>query len=158
NIPLAERRRRGYYAVGGNGGSPTWHTPNDLPPVASLPILRRDLEGYLTTIVRVLNAPIYPFDYAAAVDEMKAAGAGYRDRAGSDVDLGAVVDDFDRLRQAFAKWRGDAEGRVSSADAAERRRINGTLRQLARILVPLNYARGERFDHDPAVKLPVVPR
>ena len=24
--------------------------------------------------------------------------------------------------------------------------------------MPLNYARGERFDHDPAVKLPVVPR
>jgi peptidase M28-like protein len=158
NIPLAERQRRGYYAVGGNGGSPTWHTPNDLPPVASLPILRRDLEVYLTTIVRVLNAPIYPFDYSAAVDEMKAAVAGYRDRVGSDVDLSPVVDDFDRLRQAFAQWRGDAERRVPATDAAERRRINATLRRLARILVPLNYARGERFDHDPAVKLPVVPR
>ena len=33
------------------------------------------------------------------------------------------------------------------------------LRLLLRfILVPLGYARGERFDHDPAVKLPAVPR
>ena len=40
----------------------------------------------------------------------------------------------------------------------ERRRLNATLRRLARVLVPLNYSRGERFDHDPAVKLPVVPR
>ena len=30
--------------------------------------------------------------------------------------------------------------------------------RLARVLVPLNYARGERFDHDPAMKLPAVPR
>jgi N-acetylated-alpha-linked acidic dipeptidase len=29
---------------------------------------------------------------------------------------------------------------------------------LARILVPVNYARGERFDHDPAVSLPIVPK
>ena len=28
--------------------------------------------------------------------------------------------------------------------------LNSVLRQIARLLVPLNYARGERFDHDPA--------
>jgi N-acetylated-alpha-linked acidic dipeptidase len=157
NIPIAERQRRGYYAVGGNGGSPTWHTPNDLPPVASLPILQRDLEVYLTTIVRVLNAPLYPFDYVAAVDEIATAVADYRGRAAGEVDLTPVVDDLARLREAVATWRSDAE-RDAAAGAAGRRRANATLRRLARILVPLNYARGERFDHDPAVKLPVVPR
>jgi N-acetylated-alpha-linked acidic dipeptidase len=158
NIPIAERRRRGYYAVGGNGGSPTWHTPNDLPPVASLSVLRRDLEVYLTTLVRVLNAPLYPFDYLAAVDEIATAVADYRDRAAGDVDLTPLVDDLDRLRHALADWRADAEHRVASADPIDRRRANATLRRLARILVPLNYARGERFDHDPAIKLPAVPR
>jgi hypothetical protein len=157
NIPVAERRRRGYYAVGGNGGSPTWHTPNDLPPVASLPILRRDLQVYLTTIVRVVNAPLYPFDYAAAVDEIAKAVTDYRDRAAGEVDLGPVLADLAALRSAIASWRADAERRVTSG-ADERRRLNATLRRLARILVPLNYARGERFDHDPAVKLPAVPR
>jgi hypothetical protein len=39
-----------------------------------------------------------------------------------------------------------------------RRDINARLRRLARILVPINYSRGERFDHDPAVKPGVVPR
>jgi len=145
-------------AVGGNGGSPTWHTPNDLPAVASLPILRRDLEVYVTTLVRVLNAPLYPFDYLAAVDEIAAAVAEYRDRAGADVDLTPLVDDLARLRHAFADWRADADRRAASADPLDRRRANATLRRLARILVPLNYARGERFDHDPAIKLPVVPR
>jgi hypothetical protein len=32
------------------------------------------------------------------------------------------------------------------------------LRRIARLLVPLNYARGERFDHDPALKFGAVPR
>ena len=32
------------------------------------------------------------------------------------------------------------------------------LRRIARLLVPLNYARGERFDHDPALKFGPVPR
>ena len=62
-----------------------------------------------------------------------------------------------RLRSAIESWRSEAERRASQADA-ERRRLNATLRRLARILVPLNYARGERFDHDPALKFGAVPR
>ena len=50
------------------------------------------------------------------------------------------------------------EVRGAPSDAARRRAVNAILRRLARILVPMNYARGERFDHDPAVKFGVVPR
>lgn len=39
-----------------------------------------------------------------------------------------------------------------------RRHANEILRHLARLLVPINYARGERFDHDPATKFGPVPR
>jgi hypothetical protein len=158
NIPVAERQRRGYYAVGGNGGSPTWHTPNDLPPVADLAILRRDLAVYLTTIARVVNAPLHPFDYVATVDEIARSVADYAVRSVGEVDLEPVKQDLERLREAIANWRLDAERRVGSGDASDRRRANATLRRLARILIPLNYSRGERFDHDPAVKLAVVPR
>jgi len=159
NIPIAERQRRGYYAVGGCGGNIAWHTPDDLMPVADLEILRRDLAVYLTTIVRVLNAPLHPFDYGAAVEEMAAAVRRYHEAAGGEVDFQAIVDEMGALGQAIRRWRADAEARVRDGDdAADRRRSNAVLRQLARVLVPLNYARGERFEHDPAVKLGVVPR
>jgi hypothetical protein len=46
----------------------------------------------------------------------------------------------------------------ADTDTAERRRLNAVLRQISRLLVPLNYARGERFDHDPALKFGPVPR
>ncbi len=95
NIPIEERKRRGYYAVGGCGGNIAWHTPDDLMPVADLEILRRDLAVYLTTIVRILNAPLHPFDYTAAIDEMRAAVARYHEAAGGEVDFAPLLADLD---------------------------------------------------------------
>jgi N-acetylated-alpha-linked acidic dipeptidase len=160
NIPIEERKRRGYYAVGGCGGNTAWHTPDDLMPVADLEILRRDLSVYLTTIVRIVNAPLHPFDYAAAVEEIRAAVTQYQQAAGGEIDFGTILDALSRLAGEIRSWRTRAETRLEQApaDDSERRRLNGVLRRIARLLVPLNYARGERFDHDPALKFGAVPR
>jgi N-acetylated-alpha-linked acidic dipeptidase len=160
NIPIEDRKRRGYYAVGGCGGNIAWHTPDDLMPVADLAILQRDLAVYLTTIVRILNAPLHPFDYAAAVEEMRVAVAQYQHASGGEADFTAVLDDFAALAEELRTWQATAQKRVDKGAASddERRRLNATLRQIARLLVPLNYARGERFDHDPALKFGPVPR
>lgn len=160
NIPIEERKRRGYYAVGGCGGNIAWHTPDDLMAVADLEILRRDLAVYVTTIIRVVNAPLHPFDYAAAVEEIRAAVAQYDKASGGEAELEPVVQDLDALAAELRAWRSDAEERVSAepTDASLRRGLNSVLRQIARLLVPLNYARGERFDQDPATKAGPVPR
>lgn len=159
NIPIEERKRRGYYAVGGCGGNIAWHTPDDLMPVADLEILRRDLHVYVTTIVRILNAPLHPFDYAAAVDEMQAAVATYHAAAAGTVDFAPLLADLEALSRAITTWRAQADARVKAgAETAARRALNATIRRIARLLVPLNYAVGERFDHDPALKLGPVPK
>ena len=158
NIPIEEQKRRGYYAVGGCGGNIAWHTPHDLMPVADLEILRRDLRVYLTTLLRVVNAPIYPFDYAATIGEIASAVREYHKAAAGEVDLSPVVRDLEALEGDYTAWRAEAAARVQGGGADERRRVNGTLRRLARHLIPLNYARGERFDHDPATKFGPVPR
>ena len=159
NIPIEERKRRGYYAVGGCGGNIAWHTPDDLMPVADLEILRRDLHVYVTTIVRILNAPLHPFDYAAAVDEMQAAVATYHAAAAGTVDFAPLLADLEALSRAITTWRAQADARVKAgAETAARRALNATIRRIARLLVPLNYVVGERFDHDPALKLGPVPK
>jgi hypothetical protein len=160
NIPIEERKARGFYAVGGCGGNIAWHTPDDLMPVADLDILRRDLAVYLTTILRIVNAPIYPFDYSAAVEEIRVAIEGYQLAAGDEIDLSSLVADLASLSVDIGEWRRDSEARLRRApgDSTERRRVNAVLRQIARTLVPLNYVRGERFDHDPATKFGPVPR
>jgi hypothetical protein len=129
-------------------------------PVADLEILRRDLAVYLTTIVRIVNAPLYPFDYTAALDEIRATISQYQQAAGGEVDFKPILDLLGQLSDDIRGWRTQAEAQIAKApaDAAERRRSNAVLRRLARHLVPLNYARGERFDHDPAVKFGAVPR
>jgi hypothetical protein len=129
-------------------------------PVADLDILRRDLAVYLTTIVRMLNAPLHPFDYTAAVDEIRSAVAQYQQAARGGIDFGSMLDELSRLNADIVAWRARAEAAVASgaADAGARRRMNAVLRRLARWLVPLNYAKGERFDHDPAIKFGAVPK
>src|SRR4029453_3776751 len=160
NIPQEERQRRGYYAVGGCGGNTAWHTPDDLMPVADLDILKRDLQVYLTTIVRILNAPLHPFDYAAAIDEIRAAIEQYHRAAAGEIDFGLILEELGELRSDVRTWHSMAEMRLRGVGDKEneRRWFNTVLRRLARYLVPLGYARGERFDHDPALKFGVVPR
>jgi N-acetylated-alpha-linked acidic dipeptidase len=166
NIPIEERKRRGFYAVGGCGGNTAWHTPDDLMPVADLEILRRDLAVYLTTIVRILNAPLHPFDYTATLEEIRRTVVEYQQAAGGEIDFGPILESLSRLGDDIHAWRTQADLQIAKAPDAtkithranERRRLNGVLRRLARLLVPLNYARGERFDHDPALKFGAVPR
>jgi N-acetylated-alpha-linked acidic dipeptidase len=158
NIPIEEQKRRGYYAVGGCGGNIAWHTPEDLLDVADLEIVRRDLRVYVTTILRVVNSPIYPFDYGLAIAEIAAAVRQYHEAAKGEIDLTPVLADLDALGAEYAAWRANAESRHELNGADEARRTNAVLRRLARLLVPVNYARGERFDHDPAIKFGPVPR
>jgi hypothetical protein len=160
NIPGEERKRRGYYAVGGCGGNIAWHTVDDLMPVADLEILRRDLKVYLTTIVRILNAPFHPFDYTAPLQEMADAVARYQDAVGEELDLSTIGAALTSASRAVRGWRDEAEARLEQTpdDGHLRRSTNARLRRIARLLVPLNYAKGERFDHDPALKFGVLPR
>jgi hypothetical protein len=115
---------------------------------------------YVNAVVHIANAAIYPFDYTAPVLEMGAAVQRYQAAAGNELDLGGVSQDLARLRRAIGAWRSDADTELHRhpADSILRRRSNTTMRRLARVLVPLGFARGERFDHDPALRFSALPR
>ena len=99
-------------------------------------------------------------DMSAAADEIRTAVSQYHEAASGQADFTGILVELDALSEELRSWRADADARMKGrgADAAERRRVNATLRRIARLLVPLNYARGERFDHDPALKFGPVPR
>ena len=42
-------------------------------------------------------------------------------------------------------------------DAVLEGEANGVIKRLARILVPINFTRGPRFRHDPALPIPALP-
>jgi hypothetical protein len=120
----------------------------------------RDLHAYMLVVTRLVTAPLYPLDFTAPVLEMGAAVQRYQAAAGNELDLRGVSQDLGTLRRAISAWRSDADAAVARHQLNHelRRRANATLRRLARVLVPLGYARGERFDHDPALRFSAVPR
>lgn len=153
NIPAERRQELGYYPVGGCGGNIAWHTEDDRLPVADREILRQDLGVYVTAIARVLDADVLPFDYRATVAEMAAAVDGYANAAGGLVDLRALRATLADLAAALDAFYDRLAARQPEESAA----FDDALKRLARILVPVNYSRGGRFDHDPALSLGVVP-
>jgi hypothetical protein len=88
---------------------------------------------------------------------MRDVVATYHAAAQGLVDLQPVVDDLAELGTALRRWQADGHEQARASLAA-RRAHNAALRRVARLLVSLNYAKGERFDHDPALKLGPVPR
>jgi hypothetical protein len=155
NIPKEERDRLGFYPVGGCGGNIAWHTEDDLLPVADRDNLLRDLKVYLTALARVLNAGVLPLDYRATVRELSEAVDAYGRDAGGAVDLSPVAQELAGLETALGRFYEGSKGKQAAKRAEE---INDTLKELARLLVPLNYSAGERFAHDPALSLGTIPR
>jgi hypothetical protein len=148
NIPADLRKELGHnYIVGGCGGNTAWHTEADTMEVADPEVLYTDLNIYVAAITRVLNAEVFPFRHAQAVSEILEQLEKYRSRHLKMDDAIAAAQD---LKSALE--------RLEQSAAANRRACNEAIMELARILVPLNYARGERFDHDPAIHLGVIPR
>jgi hypothetical protein len=155
NIPQAERDRLGFYPVGGCGGNTAWHTEADLLDIADRDNLARDLRVYLTAILRVLNSGVLPFDYRATLKEIADAIAEHRKHAAGLADFTPIDRELKRLKGALNAFYVALPRSRSAAAIAQ---ANETLKELARLLVPLNYSAGERFDHDPALPLGAVPR
>ena len=63
--------------------------------------------------MRILNAPLHPFDYTAAIDEMRAAVARYHEAAAGRIDFGPLLDDLTALGTDLRRWRAEAEARVA---------------------------------------------
>jgi len=115
---------------------------------------------YAQAVLHIAKTAIYPFDYTAPLLEMGAAVQRYQAAAGNQMDFSGVSQDLARLRRAISAWRSDSDTELSRhpSDTALRRRLNATMRGLSRVLVSLGFARGERFDHDPAVPFSALPR
>ncbi len=163
NIPPEVRREKGFnYIVGGCGGNTAWHTEDDTIEVGDPEVLYTDVKIYVASIYRVLNSIIYPFNYVSAVDEILEHLHEYQQACDGHFDLGPAISAADELRSELAKFYERVEEVLAMRSSASRekaaRRINRAMMELARVLVPINYARGERFDHDPAISLPPLPR
>ena len=76
-MPNALREEKNYYDVSGCGGNIAWHTENDTLEIADRDILLTDMKIYLLSVLRIANAEVLPFDWAATCDEFRDTIAAY---------------------------------------------------------------------------------
>lgn len=150
------RAEKGYYPVGGCGANIAWHTEDDTLEIADRDILLRDMRMYAASLLRVLNAPLLPYDWRNTMREFQATIDRYQSAAGDAFDFTPSRTAIANLDAALTRFYADGP-----ADAApgspEARRFNQAQRQLARLLVPVNYSRETPFHHDPAMEVPPLP-
>jgi hypothetical protein len=120
-----------------------WHTPEDLLDKISPENLARDTRVYVHAVARLLADPALPLDHAA---QAAALGAELRKVAPGCAARGVALDG---LLGAVAALREEAAAGGPRGDAS--------LMRASRALVPLDYTRGDRFGHDPALPLPPWP-
>ncbi|WP_423930573.1 M28 family peptidase [Candidatus Palauibacter sp.] len=160
NIPAGEREALGFYPTGGCGGNIAWHTEDDVMDVAERANLERDLGVYVASIARVLDARVLPYDFRETVAELGGFVDGYVEAAGGHLDLGEAGDELDGLAEALGGLYAtiaslELEGSEADGDMEA---LNGLFMELSRILVPIGYAEGGPFDHDPALPRTPIPR
>jgi N-acetylated-alpha-linked acidic dipeptidase len=154
NIPPAEREERGYHPVGGCGGnSDAWHVSTDTLDKAGEDELLRDIRVYVTSVARVLNADVLPFDHARNARKLREAVEGYADVAGEQFDFSPTLDALDSLEADLEAFQEAAH--AGDIDANE---ANETITKLSRVLTRLYLVERGQFQQDPAVSRQPFPR
>ena len=151
-MPDDLRASKDYYAVGGCGGNIAWHTENDTLEIADRENLLRDMRVYGQAVLGVANAEILPFDWSATAAEFATTISRYQKAAGATFDLSPAAEALGKFDKAISKFNRAAKSGRLDADKA-----NFAIMRLARILIPINFAREARFRHDPALPIPQLP-
>jgi hypothetical protein len=150
------REAKGYYPVGGCGANIAWHTEDDTLEIADRDNLLRDMRMYAASLLRVLNAPLHPFDWRHTTREFASTVARYQSAAGEAFDFGPARVALADLDATLARFYAAAPVDAAPGDE-DARRFNAVQRRLARLLVPVNYSRATPFHHDPALEVPPLP-
>ncbi len=146
------RQKHGWYVVGGCGGNIAWHTEFDQMEVADREVLGRDIELYTEAARHFASADVLPIDWRATAAEFAATVARYDAAAGEAFDLGPAAEAVASFAKVCEAFHAAVDSGAIPAAAA-----NEAMTAVARILVPINFVRGQRFTHDPALNTPQLP-
>lgn len=132
-----------------------WHTTEDTIDKIDPQNLVRDCRVYADIIYRACTLPILPINQLRAVNEIRDALVRYQAIANGKMNFSLLVERADKLREKLEQLYQHAQrDPLSTKEIAA---INDGILKLSRILVPLNYVKGDLFHHDPPVKPVCIP-
>lgn len=150
-VPPEERKRRGWYAVGGNGGSPTWHTEDDVMAVADRQVLLNDARLYTLVAARLACQQTPQLDYRRPLAQIASRLAIAEKQAAGEVDLAPH-----RQLLSSVIERVDSAYCVEDSGAAAAKSWRSILKA-SRSIVRAGYAQRGPFEQDAAFAQPAVP-
>jgi hypothetical protein len=144
----------------GKSGGPGWwwHTPDDTVDKIDPAFLKRDAEIYAVLLSRLCTAAILPVDHRPVLAELDATLRDLQAACDDRLDLSPVARGLTVLRASVDAFRARiaaASGGAARGDAAWI--INRGLMRVSRVLIPVDYTRTGRFDHDLAVPTTPLP-
>jgi hypothetical protein len=138
----------------GHGTGWTWHTPADLLDTMDEAILVRDTQVYLHVVWRLLTDAVLPIDYAAYASYLQVELETMANRLGDHLDLSQLMERARSIEIGSERLAALSE---ASTDPPTQAAINRCIMALSRLLVPLDYTLGDRFEHDPALMQSPLP-
>ncbi len=102
-----------------------WHTEEDTFDKIDFEVLASDTRLYLAALSRLLTSPIPPIRLSAETSELKARLLEWKGKAGSHLDLSAVIERAEEL-DARARALDEKLRSASSASTADSRAAHGT--------------------------------
>ena len=120
------RDEKGYYPVGGCGANIEWHTEGDLMEVADKSMLIRDMRVYAASVLRVLNAPVHPFDWTNTTNEMRETLKSYQSATGSQFSFSPALKELDKLEEALQEMYDRSAGPSRGSRRSRQRRATTT--------------------------------
>jgi hypothetical protein len=137
--------------TGGCGNAWWWHTEFDTLDKADIGILATDVKVGLEAVWGLATSSYLPIDYRATVRELIAVVSGLASKT-PDVDFEPLLSDARALAAALETFQAGRE----SGDETGAKAWNATAIRLGRIINPVMYTRGGRFQHDPAEWSPIL--
>lgn len=126
-----------------------WHTPADTLDKIDPELLVRDTRIYQHVVWRLLASPVPPLDYAETARDLVHTLEERAEAVGDGLDLSVCIE---RARDLAERAERFAAAAVDDPVAAAE-----CLRRVSRAIVPVDYAEGDRFAHDPALSQEQLP-
>lgn len=157
-LPHGHEDRRSW--TGGCGNAWWWHSSADTLDKADSEILELDTRISLEGVARLSNARVLPLNPAAAAAEAAQSISQFCADAEDHLDLNELSAATRELLHAAERLQEQVRKVASTSHGddphSEQQEVNAKLLRFNRLLQPVAYSKGGRYDHDPAEWSPVM--
>jgi hypothetical protein len=142
--------------TGGGAGGWWWHTLQDTLDKGDKENLYKTMEVNMTSVLRLVNTKTLPYNFEPVADDYIKTLNELQEASKNKFDLSPLIEKANELKKATQKLEQTRlQAEKSDKDV---KNLNENLMQLIRILTPTYCVQTHRFEQDPAIRVPPMPK